>query len=81
MQGYKKDFINMNCASHRGPLALIDGEPTEEDLLVAAQLTARYGQGREAEMVEVTIREKDGSERTVQVAPFKTDEIPKQWFV
>lgn len=81
MQGYKKDFVNMNCSSHRGPLAMVDGAPTEEDLLVAAQLTARYGQGRDAEEVEVTIREKDGTERTVQVKPFNGDEIPKEWFI
>ena len=69
MQGYKKEFINMNCASHRGPLALIDGKPTEEELIVAAQLVARYGQGRDEETVDVTIREKDGTERQIQVQP------------
>ena len=81
MQGYKKDFINMNCASHRGPLALIDGVPTEDDLLIAAQLTARYGQGRDAELVDVSIREKDGTERVVQVKPMNADEIPQEWFI
>ena len=81
MQGYKKEFMNMNCASHRGPLALIEGKPTEEDLVVAAQLVARYGQGRDAETVDVTIREKDGVERLLQVTPLKADEIPQEWFV
>ncbi len=81
MQGYKKDFINMNCSSHRGPLAMVDGNPTEEDLLTAAKITARYGQGRDAEMVSVTIRDKDSSEKTIEVAPFKADDIPQEWFV
>ena len=81
MQGYKKDFINMNCASHRGPLALIDGAPSEDDLIMAARIVARYGQGRESEQVDVMIREKTGEERVIQVAPFKQEEIPQAWFV
>jgi len=81
MSGYKKEFVSMNCASHRGPLALIDGTPSEDDLIQAAQITARYGQGREADQVEVTIRDRDGAERNVFVKPLLADEIPEEWFV
>ncbi|WP_305909205.1 tRNA (5-methylaminomethyl-2-thiouridylate)-methyltransferase [Methylomarinum sp. Ch1-1] len=81
MQGYKKDYINMNCASHRGPLVLIDGAPSEEDLLLAGRITARYGQGRDAELVDIAIREKGRDERVVRVKPLAADEIPQEWFV
>jgi hypothetical protein len=81
MSGYKQQFISLNCASHRGPLALIDGVPSEDDLQLAAQITARYGQGREAEVVEVTIRNQQGEERNIQVKPLLADEIPQEWFV
>ncbi len=81
MQGYKKEFINMNCASHRGPLVLIDGSPSEDDLKLAGQITARYGQGRDTETVEIAIREQGREERIIQVRPFKADEIPQEWFV
>ncbi len=81
MQGYKNSFINMNCASHRGPLALIDGEPTEDDLLLAGRITARYGQGRDAEEVTIQLREKDKPERLITVKPMPADEIPEEWFV
>ncbi len=81
MQGYKSSFINMNCASHRGPLVLIDGEPDEEDLILAGQITARYGQGRDAEWVEIQVREQDKEERIIKVKPLKADEIPEEWFV
>ncbi len=81
MQGYKNDFINMNCASHRGPLALIDGKPSEEDLQLAGQITARYGQGRDAEQVEISIREPGKEERKIAVKPLPQNEIPKEWFV
>ncbi|SMG62609.1 tRNA (5-methylaminomethyl-2-thiouridylate)-methyltransferase, partial [methanotrophic bacterial endosymbiont of Bathymodiolus sp.] len=81
LQGYKKNYINMNCASHRGPLALIDGDPSAQDLHIAAQIVARYGQGRDAEQVEVSVRDLAGNESTLQVKPFGVDEVPKDWFV
>jgi tRNA-uridine 2-sulfurtransferase len=81
MSGYKKEFVSMNCASHRGPLALIDGVAGEDDLIQAAQITARYGQGREVEQVEVTVRDQQGNERNIFVKPLRTDEIPAEWFV
>ncbi len=81
MQGYKKEFTNMNCSSHRGPLVLVDGSPSEEDLILAGQITARYGQGRDAEMVEIVVREQGREERTFQVKPLQADKIPQEWFV
>jgi hypothetical protein len=81
MSGYKSEFISMNCASHRGPLVLIDGKTTEDDLLLAGQITARYGQGRDAEIVEVTIRTQNGDERNIKVKPLAADQIPEEWFV
>lgn len=81
MQGYKKEFITMYCSSHSGPLVLVDGSPSAEDLFLAARITARYGQGRNAEQVDVSIVDKDGSERIIQVKPFAADEIPQEWFI
>ncbi|PPD22286.1 MAG: tRNA (5-methylaminomethyl-2-thiouridylate)-methyltransferase [Methylomonas sp.] len=81
MSGYKKQFISMNCASHRGPLVLIDGAPDENDLQLAARITARYGQGRDAEQVDVTIRDHNGNERNTTVKPLHGDDIPETWFV
>jgi tRNA U34 2-thiouridine synthase MnmA/TrmU len=81
MSGYKKEYMSMNCASHRGPLVLIDGSPSEDDLYLAGQITARYGQGREAETVEVTIRNQQGEERIILVNPLPAEQIPAEWFV
>lgn len=81
LQGYKKEFISMNCTSHSGPLALLDGNPSDEDLALAAQITARYGQGRDAETVDVNIVDKQGVEKTIQVKPLTADEIPQEWFI
>lgn len=81
MSGYKKEYRSMNCASHRGPLVLIDGTPNEDDLLLAAQITARYGQGREEAQVQVTLRDTSGAEREVSVVPLQPEQIPAEWFV
>ena len=80
LQGYQKEFISMLSTSHSGPLVLIDGTPSAEDLYLAAGITARYGQGREAEQVDVAIMHQDGTERTLQVKPIARD-MPQEWFI
>ena len=60
---------------------LIDGSPSAEDLYLAARITARYGQGRDAEHVDINVANKDGSERTIQVKPLKKEEMPKEWHI
>jgi tRNA U34 2-thiouridine synthase MnmA/TrmU len=32
LNGYRKEFISMTTVSHPGPVALVDGDPTSEDL-------------------------------------------------
>jgi len=81
LQGYKKEFISMNCSSHSGPLVLLDGTLSDNDLYLAGQITARYGQGRDAKQVDINIREKNGTEQILQVKPLAADEIPQDWFV
>ncbi|MGR8940212.1 MAG: tRNA (5-methylaminomethyl-2-thiouridylate)-methyltransferase [Gammaproteobacteria bacterium] len=78
LQGYQKDFISMLSTSHNGPLVLIDGTPSAEDLYLAAGITARYGQGRDADQVDVKIMNQDGSERFIRVKPFAKD-LPREW--
>ncbi len=81
MQGYKRDYISMLCTSHTGPLVLLDGEPSAEDLYLAASITARYGQGRAAEQVDMAITQKDGSERTIQAKPLAGEKLPEEWVI
>jgi hypothetical protein len=81
LQGYKNEFISMISLSHIGPLVLIDGSPSAEDLYLAASITARYGQGRNAEQVDIGITHKDGSERTLQVKPFHDEDQLTRWYI
>ncbi len=80
LQGYKGSFIYMNTISHRGPLVLIDGSPSDQDLELAARITARYGQGRDAEKVVVKIVQQE-QEKELEVSPLSPDEIPEEWHV
>ena len=81
LQGYQKEFISLLASSHNGPLVLLDGEPSAEDLFLAASITARFGQGREADWVQVGITFPDGAERNVTVKPLSKDDIPKDWYL
>jgi tRNA-uridine 2-sulfurtransferase len=81
MQGYKRDFISIVCTSHIGPFVLLDGSLSAEDLYLAASITARYGQGRDAEQVDMAIMEKDGSERIIQVKPLAGGKLPEDWII
>jgi hypothetical protein len=60
---------------------LLDGEPTDADLELAARITARYSQGKMAEAVTVEIHFPAGEVRTLEVAPLPPMEIEKEWMV
>lgn len=81
LEGYKKDFISLLASSHNGPLVLLDGEPSAEDLFLAASITARFGQGREAEWVDVAVIYPNGDERSLKVKPMTKEQIPKAWYL
>ena len=81
LQGYKKEYISMLSLSHIGPLVLVDGAPSAEDLYLAASITARYGQGRHAEQVDIGITHTDGSERILQVKPFDEEDRLMKWYI
>lgn len=81
LQGYKNEYIHLLAVSHNGPLVLLDGEPSAEDLILAARITARFGQGREAAQVDVAIVDKSGVERIVSVSPLTQAEFPKSWYI
>ena len=81
LEGYRKQFTHLFSTSHSGPLVLIDGEPGEDDRLLAARIGARFGQGRDAEEVEMEIVEPGGRSQRLSVTPLAADEIPRDWYV
>ena len=81
LEGYRKRFVHLHATSHEGPLVLIDGTVNEEDLELAARLTARFGKGRDAESVILTVTDLQGSSREFKVAPLSATEIPPEWYL
>src|SRR5690625_7366944 len=63
LQGYRYQFPSFEVVSHGGPLTLVDGEfESDEDLQLAAQIVARFSQGRTADEVIIAYREPNRSE-------------------
>ncbi len=80
LQGYRKEFIYIKTASHSGPLSLLDGsEISAEDIYLAAAITARYSQGRDADVVTVMVGKPGEEERELKVKPLKADDIKQDW--
>jgi hypothetical protein len=57
-----------------GPVALVEGEPTWEERVLAARIVARYGKGKDLPAVEVEWREGDLVE-VYQVEPFRDEAV------
>ena len=81
LSGYKKRFINMRTTSHRGPLLLVDGQPDKDDLKLAAQVLARYSQGRNENEVSVEVTDLEGNVTSLTIKPMQGESIPEKWHV
>ncbi len=81
LMGYRKQYPYVLPLSHGGPFVLVDGKPTADDMILAARLGARFGQGREAPLVKVEIGGTDGVVRVMDVAPLPIDQVPQAWYL
>jgi hypothetical protein len=81
LQGYRNKFLSLDTVSHPGPLALIDGEVEAEEIELAARIVARYSKGKDAEQVELELRQQGGEVRTLKVKPASPQEIPQEWML
>jgi tRNA U34 2-thiouridine synthase MnmA/TrmU len=81
LSGYRNQFEYMHCTSHPGPLTLIDGELSQEDIELAAGIVGRYSKGRNEEQVTVTLHKKDGSQIDITTKPLAAGEILPDWHI
>ncbi len=82
LEGYRRRFRHLRVVSHNGPLVLVDGEALDdEDLILAARLTGRFSQGRDAAEVEVSFIDPPRAETVLTVKPAAPDEIPAEWYL
>ncbi|WP_245932519.1 tRNA (5-methylaminomethyl-2-thiouridylate)-methyltransferase [Isoalcanivorax indicus] len=82
LRGYRHVFDSLETSSHGGPLTLVDGHFADQaEAEFAAALVARFSQGREADRVTVTWRQRDGVTRDLQVPPMAADDVPRDWYL
>ncbi len=81
LAGYRKQYPSLLTTSHGGPLTLIDGDPSEAELQLAARIVARYSQGRDAAEVALEYRDRNGRSRQLRVRPLPSDELNPRWIL
>jgi tRNA-specific 2-thiouridylase len=81
LEGYRKRFDHLLMTSHLGPLTLIEGEATDDDIRLAAAIAARYGQGRDAATVAFDYIPVAGEVRKLAVEPLSVEDIDPEWLV
>jgi len=81
LQGYRKEYPSLKTLSHTGPLALIDGDPSEEQMGQAAAIIARFSKGKMEQRVEVEITSPNGEARILSVKPLSPRELEKEWML
>lgn len=81
LSGYRHQFVHLKTVGYEGPLALIDGEASAEEIYLASSIVARYSDGKHAEQVNVNVSTLDGAMLTLNVKPLAENEIQKEWYV
>ena len=81
LQGYRKLFTHMKVKDYAGPLVLLDGEPQDDDLELAARIIGRFSQGKTAEQLKVGITEPGKEEIILTVKPMAASDIQQAWYI
>jgi len=81
LQGYKKLYPSLKTISHGGPLALIQGSTTLDEIELCARIVARYSQGKAEDKVELEYSDGAGDSRQFSVRPLAPDELPRNWIL
>lgn len=66
------------AAEHNGPVALVEGEPTWEEMVLASRIVARYGKGKDLAEVKVSWKN-GGGEDVLSVEPFRDETSFDAW--
>jgi tRNA-specific 2-thiouridylase len=81
LQGYKRQYPTLRVTSHGGPLTLIDGEFSADDLQLAARIVARYSQGRMEPEVEMEYIDTSGHVQPLKVVPLGPTDVKPEWML
>jgi tRNA-specific 2-thiouridylase len=81
LSGYRKNFTYIETESCGGPLTLVDGDASDEDIETASRIVARFSQGKNEDSVTVKITHINGDEKILDVLPMPPAEIKQEWYV
>jgi tRNA-uridine 2-sulfurtransferase len=79
LEKYQNQYLSMQSSSHLGPLVLLDGNPQEKDLMLAAKIVAAFGKGKKAANVSVVLKQANKAIQEFIVTPLT--EINEQWYI
>jgi hypothetical protein len=81
LSGYKKQFVTLQTINHTGPFALVYGELSEGDAVLAASIVARYSKGKAEPRVSVEISSPDIGQKVFDVVPIDPECIDEKWII
>ena len=81
LSGYRNRFHHLLLTSHGGPLTLLDGQLSDHDVVLAASIAARFGQGRDAPEVSFLAVKPGHPEQRLSVVPLKPNQISGTWYL
>ncbi|MFA6409557.1 MAG: tRNA (5-methylaminomethyl-2-thiouridylate)-methyltransferase [Gammaproteobacteria bacterium] len=82
LEKYSNKFLNLRSSSHKGPVVLLDGEiQGDEDLDLAARITAYYCSKHAGSTVQILISNNNGIEKQSSVSPFEDSKMLFGWYV
>ncbi len=82
LQGYAYRYPTLKVTSHSGPIALLDGTPTQDDVQLAARIVARFSKGRNADQVTVDLHlPGDDQAQQLVVTPMPPEQISESWYI
>ena len=81
LEKYASHFTCLDTISHGGPITLITGNPQSQDINLAAQITARFSSGRDADQVTLQITSPAGKSEKLEVVPMLADAVLSEWYI
>jgi len=72
----QENHIVLEARNIGSPITLLIGEPSDQEIKMAAEITARYSSAKNTSEVEVTYT-KQKKDQVIVVTPADTDEIQK----
>ncbi len=82
LKQFRSGFVSIVITSHPGPIAIVDGEMNGDDEKIAAAIVARFGKGRDGEVVTAQIMWPGGVTKELKdIKPIAVDDVNDDWYV